>query len=134
MNTKVIGSFAKLLKYFKNHYDGTIITYSDLRYFDGKIYSNNGFEYLGQSSPNFYYTDYTYKYNRLGFQKYKQPKILKEYDSNLTGWENNCCRERSPAKRASPCRNHDASKPRRYAVGKESSVVSRGGVRGRRSA
>ncbi|MFW6029325.1 MAG: DUF7487 domain-containing protein [Halanaerobiales bacterium] len=88
LDTSIIGGFAKMLSYFKKHYNGTIITYSDRRYFDGSIYRNNGFEELSASKPNYFYTDYKDKYNRVRFQKHKLEEQLELYDSNLTEWEN----------------------------------------------
>lgn len=88
LNTKVIGGFSKLLKYFENNYSGSIITYSDKRLFDGSIYRNNRFTELTSSDPNYYYTDYKSRYSRIKFQKHKLKEQLKDYDSTLTEWEN----------------------------------------------
>ena len=89
-NTKVIGGFSKLLKYFLNNYNGNIITYSDKRYFNGNVYENNGFEYLKTSKPNYFY----FKKNNLNlesrnkYQKHKLKNIFENYDDNLTEYEN----------------------------------------------
>ena len=88
LNTKVIGSFAKLFKHFLSNYEGSIITYSDKRYFDGSIYKRNGFTELKDSSPSYYYTDYKHRYNRIEFQKHKLKDKLKDFDPTLTEWEN----------------------------------------------
>jgi len=89
LNTTVIGGFAKLLKYFKDNYRRSIISYCDLRYSIGNIYLNNGFILQGQSSPNYFYTkDYKKLESRIGYQKHKLSKILKTFDPNLTEWEN----------------------------------------------
>ena len=88
LNIKVVGSFAKLFSRFKSSYKGSIITYSDRRYFDGSIYKRNGFTELKDSSPSYYYTDYKHRYNRVEFQKHKLKDKLKDFDPNLTEWEN----------------------------------------------
>ena len=88
LNTKIVGSFIKLFKYFLSNYEGSIITYSDRRYFDGSIYKRNGFTELKDSSPSYYYTDYKHRYNRVEFQKHKLKDKLKDFDPNLTEWEN----------------------------------------------
>ncbi|MFW6226257.1 MAG: hypothetical protein ACOC3V_04810, partial [bacterium] len=84
----VIGGFSKLLKYFLNNYQGSIITYSDIRLFDGKVYETNGFTQIESSKPSYYYTDYKNRYSRQKFQKHKIPNILESFNSNLTEWEN----------------------------------------------
>lgn len=84
----VIGGFSKLLKYFRNNYSGSIITYSDRRLFDGKVYEKNDFKKLNPSKQSYFYTDYTHRYNRQQFQKHKLKNLLESYDSSLTEWEN----------------------------------------------
>ena len=52
INTNIIGASSKLFKYFKKNYDfETLISYSDFRLFDGKMYSNLGFNKI-HLSPN----------------------------------------------------------------------------------
>jgi len=88
LNTSVVGGFAKLLKYFKSNQSGKIITYSDKRYFNGKIYENNGFKTLLSSSPNYYYIKNNIKYNRIKFQKHKLNSILENFNNDLTESQN----------------------------------------------
>lgn len=84
----VIGAFGKLLKYFGKLYSGNIITYSDRRYFKGDIYKNNGFSLTNITNPNYYYTDYFRRYNRMQFQKHKLAEKLEKVDKSLTEWQN----------------------------------------------
>ena len=86
INTTVIGAFSKLLAAFKEK--GALITYADLRYFTGKIYKNNGFIFLHFTKPDYYYTDYKYRYNRIQFQKHKLAEKLKYFEPALTEWQN----------------------------------------------
>jgi len=91
LNYIVNGALSKLIKYFIENYNPkNIITYSDLRYGTGKSYSYCGFKYIGKSKPNYYYVSIkeVEKYNRVGFQKHKLNELLKEFDSNLTEWQN----------------------------------------------
>ena len=89
LNTSVIGGFSKILKYFKRNYNGSIISYADLRYSNGKVYEKNGFKLISQTNPNYYYTkDHFNLESRVKYQKHKLPKLLKEYNKNLTEWEN----------------------------------------------
>ncbi|MFW6225628.1 MAG: DUF7487 domain-containing protein [bacterium] len=90
LNYSVIGGASKLFKYFVNNNKGNIISYSDKRYFDGKIYSILGFNKQKDSYPNYYYLDsnYSYRFSRIEFQKHKLKNKLNEFDENLTEYEN----------------------------------------------
>ena len=86
----VIGAFGKLFKYFVNKYNPkSIITYCDLRYGIGNVYHKNGFDYINNSNPNYYYLDKNFRrLSRLQFQKHLLENKLDQFDSNLTEWEN----------------------------------------------
>lgn len=82
LNTNVIGGFTKLLSYFiNNNTVKNIITYADRRYFDGSGYEKNGFTFIKNTSPNYWYInqykrEYRYKYRKSvlieqGFDKEK---------------------------------------------------------------
>lgn len=91
LNTSVIGGFSKLFKYFTNNYNfDNIITYADRRYFIGKVYEKNGFEFVGQTQPDYFYLskDHLQRFNRIKFQKHKLYNLLEHFDPNLTEWEN----------------------------------------------
>jgi hypothetical protein len=89
LNAKVVGGFAKLLKHFvKENSPESIITYSDLRYFDGLVYEKNGFKKINRSAPGYFYTDYNHRFSRIEFQKHKLQKKLNVYDDRLTEWQN----------------------------------------------
>jgi len=87
-NTQVYGAFSKLLKSFE--INGDLTTFSDLRYFTGDVYRNNGFEQVYTTKPNFYY----FKghdlqlHSRISFQKYKLQQKLESYDPDLTAYQN----------------------------------------------
>lgn len=89
-NIIVNGGLSKLIKHTIREYSGTFITYSDVRFGDGKGYLNCGFSLKGYSKPNYYYVNNKHikRLSRLNFQKHKLSKILATYDGNLSEWEN----------------------------------------------
>lgn len=91
LNTQVLGAFTKLLKPAiadaKTLGATKLISYSDRRFFDGKINTNAGFELTGITSPACYYTkDYKHITNRLNLQKHKLVNMA-YYDKSLTAWQ-----------------------------------------------
>jgi hypothetical protein len=91
INTIVNGGASKLLKYFVNHYKPkNIVSYSDRRYFTGKIYETLGFKFVSHTPPNYHYLINNYKdiRHRMSFQKHKLEKLLKIYNHSLSEWEN----------------------------------------------
>ena len=90
LNTSVLGGFSKLLSYIKNNIPfNNMITYSDLRLFEGKVYSHY-FSLKSTSSPSYYYLDknYTTRINRVNFQKHKLKNLIENFNEELTEWEN----------------------------------------------
>ena len=88
---RVIGGAGKLLKYFRDHYNGSIITYCDRRFSIGNMYQKIGFKLDHISKPNYWY--FTNKHNiltRYQCQKHKLKKLLGEeiFDPNLSEEEN----------------------------------------------
>ena len=95
LNTQITGGLAKFLKYIKNNYQfNNIISYIDLRYFDGSSYIKNGFKLESISNPNYYYfknNSSAEKYillNRIQFQKHKLKNKLEKFDENKSEFEN----------------------------------------------
>ena len=91
LNTNVIGGASKLFKHFiKNYKYKQIVSYSDRRYFTGKIYTTLGFKFAAYTTSNYYYIIDKYKdlQHRMSFQKHKLSKILKDYRPELSEWEN----------------------------------------------
>jgi len=83
LNTSVIGGFSKLLKHFISEYNPkNIITFSDNRYFNGGVYTLNGFNYLYDSKPNYFYINNHKREYRF---KYRKDVLVSEgYDINKT--------------------------------------------------
>jgi len=70
LNINVVGGASKLFKYFiKKYMPITIKSYSDNRWFDGKLYDNLGFNYIHDSNPNYWYVKNDLRYHRLNFKK-----------------------------------------------------------------
>jgi hypothetical protein len=86
---RVIGSFGKLFKYFKNNYDfNSIVTYADRRYSSNirgeTIYEKNGFVLDHISKPNYWYLDYpcNKRFHRYEFRKSKLKEKFPELYSD----------------------------------------------------
>jgi len=54
-NYTVIGAFSKLLAHMKKTNPGSIISYADRSYSNGKVYEKNGFELIKTNRPSYYY-------------------------------------------------------------------------------
>lgn len=79
----VVGGASRLLKYFiKNYEPNKVVSYSDVRIFDGGMYNKLGFERISQSKPNYWYVINDIRKHRFGFRK---SILVKEgYDNNKT--------------------------------------------------
>lgn len=87
----VIGGASKLFShFFKTVNPKNCVTYSDLRFGEGKVYENCGFSYRSITSPNYWYFNrYDIElFSRVKFQKHKLPDMLEIFDSNLSEFEN----------------------------------------------
>lgn len=68
----VVGGFSKLLQYFRKHHKGSIISYADRSYSEGKVYEKNGFRLLKTNPPGYAYTDnFARRLHRTNFMKKK---------------------------------------------------------------
>ena len=89
LNHTVIGGASRLLKYFINtHNPQNIITYADLRYSNGDLYHKLGFKHKHDSKPGYWYVINNTLKHRSGFMKHRLHKVLKEYDENLSEYQN----------------------------------------------
>jgi len=90
LNTNVIGGFSKLLKHFiKQESPQKIISYADRRWSIGNVYEKNGFNFIHNTSPNYWYMKY-YKQreHRFKYIKSNLPNILPNFNPMLSEWEN----------------------------------------------
>ena len=83
LNHNIIGGASKLFKHFiKNKKPKQVISYSDNRYFNGSLYDKLGFEFVGDTKPNYFYV---INHNRENRFKYRKDVLIKEgFDSNKT--------------------------------------------------
>jgi len=90
LETVVNGGLSKLLNYIMKEYLGSYITYSDIRYEDGLEYLDFGFECKEKTNPDYFYIKERrpVRYSRNKFQKHKLEKILENYNSELSEYEN----------------------------------------------
>lgn len=90
LNTIVVGGASKLLKAFeRNNSWKNIISFADLRYSYGDLYTSLGFEFIKEVPVSYYYTDCSSLYHKRGFQKqYLSKKLGELYDPNKTEVEN----------------------------------------------
>lgn len=69
MNTSAAGGFSKLMNevelWIKESNYAGIITYADRTHGTGKVYELNGFEKIGETKPNYFYTDGQKLHHRL---------------------------------------------------------------------
>ena len=86
LNTSVIGGASKLFKHFVNNYNPEeIISYCDLRFSVGNLYSKLGFTVDHTSRPNYYYVVGNNRKNRFRFRK--SELVKSGYDSEKSEHE-----------------------------------------------
>jgi hypothetical protein len=81
-NTRVVGVFSKFIKYFERNYDyDEIFTYADRRWSVGGVYTKVGFNFVGDTKPNYwYFKNNMVRMHRFGFRKTKnESKELSEW-------------------------------------------------------
>lgn len=89
LNTQVIGGASKLFKHFVRNIEfEEIISYADRRWSNGNLYENLGFELSHKSNPSYWYIENGKLIPRSVFMKHKLPKLLNEFDPELTEWGN----------------------------------------------
>ena len=90
INTNVIGGFSKLFKYFLNTVKPEkVLTYADVRWSginpNETVYNKCGFNFVGTTTPNYYYVErnnYLVRLNRLNYTK--QKLVKRGYDESKT--------------------------------------------------
>jgi hypothetical protein len=88
-NYSVVGGFSKILKFFKQNYSSSIISYACRKYSVGNVYEKTGFTFIENSKPSYVYTKDNIVLSRYQCQKHKLKNLLgSEFDCNLTEKEN----------------------------------------------
>ncbi|MEY2703076.1 MAG: Tenacibaculum phage PTm1 [Bacteroidota bacterium] len=76
LNTSVIGGFSKLLNYFEKTYNPEkLISYANRRYSKGNLYLVNGFNFVKNTKPNFFYIINNKREDRFKYKKSNLGKI-----------------------------------------------------------
>jgi hypothetical protein len=91
LNTTVVGGASKLLSFFEKNYKvSSLVSYADLRYSVGGVYTQLGFNFSHNSAPNYWYfkNRSLLLESRVKYQKHKLPKLLKNFDVTKTEYEN----------------------------------------------
>jgi len=93
LNLSIIGGFQKLLKFFKNENNPeSLISFVDVRYFNGTSLNKSDFSFKEHTPPNYFYfhknSPFTTFYNRIKFQKHKLCNILNNFDVTLSEYDN----------------------------------------------
>lgn len=83
LNYNIIGGADKLFNYFLKVYKPeNIISYSDIRLFNGGLYKKLGFTEIHKSKPNYWYVINDMRYHRFNFRK---SQLVKDgFDKNKT--------------------------------------------------
>jgi hypothetical protein len=86
LNTLVVGGLSKLIKHSGIK---ELVSYVDLRYFNGSGYEKAGFKFVSQSTPSYVYVKGVNILSRFQCQKHKLPVLLGDkFNSDLTEVEN----------------------------------------------
>jgi len=89
INTCVVGGASRLLAHFVKLHKGNIVSYANRRWSNGNLYNAIGFDFIGKTSPNYFYTmDNKTLLSRIAFQKHKLKDKLDNFDASLTERQN----------------------------------------------
>lgn len=81
--TNIVGGASRLFKFFLEKYKPIkIISYSDIRYFDGSLYEKLGFKEKSKSKPNYSYVINDKRHYRFNFRK--SILVKQGFDPNKT--------------------------------------------------
>lgn len=87
LNTQVVGGASKLLKSFRKAYDGSVVSYANLRWSNGALYEALGFTFSHESRPNYVWvsSNGSLTYSRNNTQKHKLSTLLGDkFDAGLS--------------------------------------------------
>lgn len=81
LNTTIVGGASKLMAAFTKEHTGSILSYSDKRWSQGKMYSKLEFKLSHSSKPNYRYYKYKQSLSRYQCQKHLLPKLVPDFYS-----------------------------------------------------
>jgi hypothetical protein len=91
LDTTVIGGGSKLLKYFERNFSPkSLLSYANRRWSNGNFYRTVGFDFIKNTSPNYFYfnENSTILLSREKFQKHKLLDILDNFNPDLSESQN----------------------------------------------
>lgn len=69
-SVRVVGGFQKLLSYFEKHHDWTqIVSFADLRWSEGNMYTKSGFTFDKMLPPDYRYVIGNQTFHKFGFRR-----------------------------------------------------------------
>jgi hypothetical protein len=89
LNTTVIGSASKILKYFINKYNDNIFTFSDNSYSSGNLYELLNFKKLYDLKPDYHYVVSGIRIHKFNFRKKDTSSIYKIFDAGKKKYKYN---------------------------------------------
>ena len=85
----VVGGAERLFAHFRKRNNGSIVSYSDNRFFDGAVYKRLGMKYNGNTTPGYQWSGPNGTFKRYQTMKHKLPALLgNEFDIQKTEAEN----------------------------------------------
>lgn len=66
---RVHGIWSKILKIFRSEFSGSIVSFSDNRLFEGKVYEKLGFKLDGEVRPDYYWVKGRNRFHKSGLRK-----------------------------------------------------------------
>lgn len=84
----VQGSICKLIEHFRKRYNGSIVSYCDLRWDTKDMYKTLGFTYSHRTQPNYWYFKGSHIFSRETFQEHRLENMLDVYDPEHTEYQN----------------------------------------------
>lgn len=87
---KVPGGFSRLLEHFKQAVEwDQLVSFADLRWSDGSLYTNTGWTHSSTIPPDYSYSpDGIERYHKFNYRRKNLPNLLEYFDPNLSEWEN----------------------------------------------
>ena len=83
LGVQVIGGASKLLVHFRRGHSGSIISYANRRYSQGRIYESMGFKPVQSSNPNYFWIGKDAVFTRYQCQKHRLASLLGDgYDAS----------------------------------------------------
>lgn len=88
LNTNIVGGASRLFSAFKKSNTGSVISYADRRWSQGKLYHVLGFQFVRETAPAYHYFKGDLRENRQTFQKHKLEKAFPEiFSAEKTEYE-----------------------------------------------